>query len=315
MIDDTYTESGFEEERKERARAERRRARRGKKPDGEGPSGRADGEEIDPAQKPAQPESGTSATEREKASSERASNQGRSGADGGAEDGISFKAALKQLFKGRRNRRIAVASTVVLAIVVVGAGLLQWHNTSGFCVAICHSPMNETYLDTLYANPYEPATDKWGNEVSQAGAMLASSHGNMGKKCMDCHEPSLEEQVTEGLAWIQGDYYNPLSERDLARLVYYRGAGETEFCLNSDCHDLDKSELTAQTADMDRNPHSWHHSEYTCSDCHKAHRASIMVCSQCHPDSEIPLGWLTWEEAKDLDTQYMQWNDEQFLES
>ena len=141
-----------------------------------------------------------------------------------------------------------------------------------------------------------------------------ADNGKMGKRCMACHEPNIQEQVTEGLEWVSGNYYNPLSERDLARLVFYRGAGETEFCLNESCHDITKTGLTEQTASYGtRNPHSWHHSEYTCSDCHKAHRASIMVCSQCHEDSTVPEGWLTWDESQNLGTQYMSWNNEQFL--
>lgn len=214
----------------------------------------------------------------------------------------------------KKSRKGVIIGVIVAAIALVGFGFYQWHETPEFCVSICHTPMDKSYLDTLYANPYEPATDKWGNEVKKGSAMLASLHGKMGKRCMACHEPNIQEQVTEGLEWISGNYYNPLSERDLARLVFYRGAGETEFCLNESCHDITKTGLTEQTASYGtRNPHSWHHSEYTCSDCHKAHRASIMVCSQCHEDSTVPEGWLTWDESQNLGTQYMSWNNEQFL--
>ncbi len=213
----------------------------------------------------------------------------------------------------KKNRKAVIAGIVVAAVAVIGLGFNAWHETPEFCVSICHTPMADTYLETLYANPYEPAVDKWGNEVAKADSMLASKHGAMGKKCMDCHVPALEEQVTEGIEWMQGNYYNPLSERDLARLVFYRGVGETEFCLNSGCHNITKTGLTEETKSFARNPHSWHHNEYTCSDCHKGHRASIMVCSQCHEDAEVPDGWLTWDESKNLETQYMNWNDEKFL--
>lgn len=215
--------------------------------------------------------------------------------------------------KKKKSRKAAIIGAIVAVIAVIGFGFYQWHETPEFCVSICHTPMDETYLNTLYANPYEPAVDKWGNQVSKADAMLASKHGAMGKRCMACHEPAIEEQVTEGMEWITGNYYNPLSERDLARLVFYRGAGETEFCLNSGCHNITKTGLTEETKDFARNPHSWHHTEYACSDCHKAHRASIMVCSQCHDDAQIPDGWLTAEEATNLEHQYMSWNEEQFL--
>ena len=218
--------------------------------------------------------------------------------------------AKKAISKGK-----AIIAAVIAVIAAFGFGFWQWHETPEFCVTICHTPMNAEYLETLYANPYEPAVDKWGNDVEYAGAMLASLHGNMGKRCMACHVPAIQEQVTEGMEWISGNYVNPLSERDLARLVFYRGAGETEFCLNAGCHNISKTGLTAITADMSRNPHSWHHSEYTCSDCHKGHRASVMVCTQCHDDVEYPMGWLTAEEASNLETQYMSWNEEQFLKA
>lgn len=217
--------------------------------------------------------------------------------------------------KKKPSKKLTIIGAIVAVLVVAGVGFWQWHETPEFCTAICHTPMNATYLATLYANPYEPAVDKWGNEVTKAKSMLASVHGNMGKRCMACHVPSIEEQVTEGLEWIQGNYYNPLSERDLARLVFYRKAGETEFCLNPACHDITKTALTDETAAMARNPHSWHHTEYTCSDCHKAHRASIMICSQCHEDAEVPAGWLTWDESMNLPIQFMSWNEEQFLKS
>lgn len=213
------------------------------------------------------------------------------------------------------SRKKVIIGAVIAVIAVLGFGFYQWHETPEFCTAICHTPMNDVYRQTLYANPYEASVDKWGNEVKKADAMLASKHGAMGKRCMACHVPAIEEQVTEGIEWITGNYYNPLSERDLARLVFYRHAGETEFCLNKGCHNITQSGLTEETANMSRNPHSWHHSEYTCSDCHKAHRASVMICTQCHDDVDVPDGWLTAEEAKNLETQYMSWNEEQFLKA
>ena len=69
-----------------------------------------------------------------------------------------------------------------------------------------------------------------------------------------------------------------------------------------------KSDLTDATANLERNPHSWHHSEYTCSDCHKSHRASVMVCTQCHDDAQVPTGWLSYDESTQLQNQYISYD-------
>ncbi len=208
-----------------------------------------------------------------------------------------------------RKRLITCGVVIVVVLAVAGVGFWKWHETPSFCGAICHSPM-DPYLPTYYSEPGNSGTDKWGNAVSDSSSMLSATHreyADMG--CMGCHIPSIQEQVTEGLEWVVGNYYNPLNERDLSRLVYYRGVGETEFCLNSSCHNMTKDDLTDATSESVRNPHSWHHSEYDCSDCHKAHRASVMVCSQCHEDYTLPDGWITYQESKELETIYGQYSD------
>ena len=203
-----------------------------------------------------------------------------------------------------------VIATIVVIVVVIGAagaGFWVWHETPSFCGAICHSPM-DPYMPTYYQEPNTTGVDKWGNEVEDTSGMLAPVHrayADMG--CMGCHEPAIVEQVTEGIEWATGNYYYPLNERNLSRLVFYRGVGETEFCLNSACHNMSKTDLTNATEDAVRNPHSWHHTEYTCSDCHKAHRASVMICSQCHEDYTLPDGWITVSEERELETTYGQY--------
>jgi hypothetical protein len=87
-----------------------------------------------------------------------------------------------------------------------------------------------------------------------------------------------------------------------------RRSGE-QFCLKSGCHtngkgeSLTKADLTEMTSNMARNPHSWHHDKYTCSDCHKSHRASVLICTDCHSDaeSELPAGWVDAETGKQIE--------------
>ena len=217
-----------------------------------------------------------------------------------------FGARLKA---ASRKKLITCGVVIVVVFVAAGVGFWKWHETPSFCGAICHSPM-DPYLPTYYSEPGEQGTDKWGNTVSDSSSMLSATHreyADMG--CMGCHVPAIQEQVTEGLEWVVGNYYYPLNERDLSRLVYYRGVGETEFCMNSSCHNMTKDDLTEATSESTRNPHSWHHSEYDCSDCHKAHRASVMICSQCHDDYTLPDGWITYQESKELETTYGQYAD------
>ncbi len=194
-----------------------------------------------------------------------------------------------------------VVGVVVVVLIAAGAGFFVWHEQPSFCNAICHTPM-DPYLPTYEAEPGQPAVDKWGNEVKNASAMLAADHRTQGKTCMNCHVPTLGEQMSEGMAWVSGNYYSPLEERDLDQLVEARGlANSDEFCLNESCHNLTRDDLIAATKDLGQyNPHVAQHGERACSDCHKAHRASVNVCTQCHSEAYVPDGWLTVAQANKL---------------
>ncbi|MCI8468527.1 MAG: cytochrome c3 family protein [Eggerthellaceae bacterium] len=191
-----------------------------------------------------------------------------------------------------RRRRVMAAAVVALVLVAAGAGFWVWHEQPGFCNAICHNPM-DPYLPTYEAEPGQPSVDKWGNEVQDAAGMMAAAHrAQNDDTCLSCHVPTLGEQVSEGLAWVAGNYYDPLDERSVTDLTAARGVAGDEFCLNEACHDLTRPELVELTADRAFNPHVSQHDEYACSDCHKAHRASVMICAQCHTEAEVPAGWI-----------------------
>ena len=202
----------------------------------------------------------------------------------------------------KRSRKPLVLGVVVAVIVVAGAGLWVWHGQPGFCSAVCHTPMAE-YVATYEAQPGEAAVDKWGGEVSDASAMLAVSHkAKADANCLSCHVPSLSQQIGEVGEAITGDYYYPLAEVSTADLLMNSGQATDglgdEFCLNEACHDVTRADLTELTADRARNPHAWEHGDTACGDCHKSHRASVMACTQCHSDAELPSGWLTYSEAQ-----------------
>ncbi len=220
--------------------------------------------------------------------------------------------------KHKRNHVIIVVVIICAVIGIAGAGFWQWHETPSFCAAICHN-MDE-YLDT-YSQPQGVAGhDKYGNDVSNTNAMMAtlhSSNATTGKSeitCLDCHHAIIGEQVSEGLGYIAGNYYYPLYERVGDDLTHWWGddVDGTTFCMNENCHAylrgsdglVDRDKLEATTIDLSFNPHAQHHEgiEMQCTTCHKGHRASVMECTGCHQheDVEIPDGWLTKAQGDEL---------------
>lgn len=194
-----------------------------------------------------------------------------------------------------------VVGTVALVFVVAGMGFWVWHEQPSFCAAICHTPM-DPYVETYDQPLGEAGVDKWGNEVVDTSSMLAVAHKASGKTCLDCHVPTLGEQMAEGASWVTGGYGVPLQEATLADLGAARGVASDEFCLNESCHNLTRDDLANATAGMTRNPHLAYHGDISCDSCHKAHRASVNYCTQCHADAETPAGWLTAKESADLPT-------------
>ena len=212
--------------------------------------------------------------------------------------------------KKKSRKKLAIWSGVAVLVAAAGIGFYVWHNQPSFCDAICHTPM-DPYGDTYFQELGAPGVDKWGNQVANTSGMLCVVHAAEGLGCIDCHVPTLSEQIHEGIEWVTGNYTayeNPtyglvISEKNLTQLVAARGleSGD-EFCLTEGCHETDRKGLIALTMDVSRvrNPHAMPHRELQCSDCHKSHRASINQCSACHDDAPIPEGWLTTAEAAKL---------------
>ena len=138
----------------------------------------------------------------------------------------------------KHKRGVTVAVVVVAVLIVAGCGMFAWHETPSFCGTVCHMPMS-TYLDTYEATPNTQGVDAYGNEVSNANSMLAVVHASAGQGCMSCHEPSIDQQMSEGAAWVSGNYEYPLPERSVSDLMVDSGKeGASEaFCLKSGCHD------------------------------------------------------------------------------
>ena len=155
-------------------------------------------------------------------------------------------------------KRIVVVA-VLLGIVVVGGvgavGFWQYHEQPEFC-ATCHI--------------MDPYLESW-----QASDLGANAHAEYDVTCLECHEPTVEEQVNELVVYLQGDYEIPLRE-----LKY-----PMEECLQ--CHEHGSyEEIVEMTADLvetvGANPHASHYGEMECRLCHKMHKESEDYCAQCH---------------------------------
>ena len=173
--------------------------------------------------------------------------------------------------KSKKNKSVIVG-VVIAVVAVLGFGFWNWHNQPSFCNAICHTPM-DSYVETYYSGD---------------SSMLAAVHEKEGKRCLDCHEAKIDEQVHEATAWITGDYQNPIPE--------YTVQYDESFCLNKACHNLTRDELTQKTSYMAFNPHDQRHGDIACSTCHNAHSQSVMYCTKCHTEAEIPDGWQSYSD-------------------
>ena len=205
--------------------------------------------------------------------------------------------------KGMSSRKkIAVVGVVVVIVVAIGAGMFAWHEQPSFCGAICHSPM-DSYLKTYESQSGQTGVDKWGNQVSDSSSMLASVHSQYGKTCLDCHKPVLSEQMSEGVEWLTGSYNSVLTERTTSQLIAASGSVDSdEFCMNSSCHNYSREDLEKKTSWMGKiNPHTPQHGEQKCSTCHKAHRQSVMYCTQCHTEAVVPDGWVDYTTSKQIE--------------
>ncbi len=157
--------------------------------------------------------------------------------------------------------------TIALAAVVViggvgGVGLWKYHERPEFC-ATCHI--------------MEPYLESW--EESEYGA---HAHGVEGVACLDCHEPTIEQQVNELVVYMQGDYEIPLEELEYSE----------EECF--ECHELEGyEELIELTADLELNPHDSHLGELDCQLCHSMHEVSVDYCARCHEAIATGVGWTT----------------------
>lgn len=181
---------------------------------------------------------------------------------------------------------------IIIAVVLVAliAGFMVWHNQPTFCNAICHQPM-DNYVNSYYDDSSNTLANEHSHASSLADTTLADGVQLKDETCLDCHEASLSEQVSEGIAWISGNYTVD-AEGNLSGNNMMKNEGTTAKAFCTRCHDY--TEVTASTenwgGESGVNPHSSHQGELECTNCHNAHGTSTLYCNTCH-NWELPDGW------------------------
>ncbi|MCJ7550176.1 MAG: cytochrome c3 family protein [Anaerolineae bacterium] len=168
----------------------------------------------------------------------------------------------------RRNTWVIVGVAAVI-IAIAGVALWDYHEQPQFCAALCHV--------------MDPYLASWNGSDFQVQA-----HAEVDVLCLDCHEPTIEQQAQEAYKFVTGQFEEPLVARTFS----------DEFCLQ--CHEHGSyTELIERTKDYTVedemiNPHDPHPGieerlvkQLECSNCHKMHRESpaINYCyEECHHD-------------------------------
>lgn len=194
--------------------------------------------------------------------------------DGSRKDASTPEIARNAQTKAARvcKRWPIVLGGVAAVVAIAAAGFFVWHEQPSFCNAVCHEPM-DNYVQGYFEDE----------------ALCANVHYKEGTTCLQCHEPKLDEQISEGIAWIRGDF--ELDEHgDIATVGV---TADEKMCATPECHNM--QDVMASTQDWGGeagvNPHDSHQgTPIDCSNCHGVHRASNMYCNACH-DYETPQGW------------------------
>lgn len=179
----------------------------------------------------------------------------------------------------RRRNKAMVAGVIVVVAAVAGIAGWIWHEQPSFCGTVCHNVMGS------YVEGYE----------SGDPSLLVSQHAQLNDTCLDCHEPTIGEQMSELGAYVAGAYRIPLEES---------GIGTREFCMRAGCHD-DWDAVVEATSNWKGtetvynpagiyNPHDNHRGDSDCGSCHQVHGQSKLYCVECH-NMDVPEGWIGFE--------------------
>jgi len=227
---------------------------------------------------------------------------------GGEKKEESKEVKPKKKGKGKK----ALIIIVIVVVVIFGGGFAAYsvfHSNPAFCNFLCHTPMDP------YVISYDDNISTVAAQADSGATLLVTQHKDQGLDCLSCHVPTFSEQVTMAMHWVSGNYTVPLNA--LTLVVQNPGDGQqsgVDFCLRPGCHDgvTSLDDLKALYAGKnvvrgyDYNWHNNHVSPLTgatdCSDCHKSHEQSVMICTQCHladfqnTPGLLPDGWITYQD-------------------
>lgn len=216
----------------------------------------------------------------------------------------------------KRSKKLIILGVIVVVLVAVGVGMMVWHEQPSFCSTMCH--IENTYVDNYSQAQGVQGTDKYGNTVSDTNAMMAVLHSHTQATakseivCVDCHQPNIAELAHDGVNFVSGNYTIPRDERSASQLQSWDKKTSESFCANQNCHvyllgdngEVSYDKLEASTQSRAFNPHQQYHENLSleCTDCHKGHRASTVVCTGCHEHEnvDLPSGWVTYSESKQI---------------
>ena len=202
--------------------------------------------------------------------------------------------------KKKGKGRVVLLAVVIAVVLLFGGGGIVYatqHSNPQFCNLICHVPM------TPYVESYMDGTSVNAQQVDLDAPLGVVNHRDSDQDvvCVTCHTDGIETQIQEGIAWVTGNYTLPLELTMTAREpkdAHQRSGVET--CLDAGCHEGISSldDLKKFMADQVRNPHQNHNGDQNCTICHQQHEQSVLFCTQCHDDMEVPDGWLTYDEKQ-----------------
>lgn len=113
---------------------------------------------------------------------------------------------------------------------------------------------------------------KYFSNTMKSGDFLGKAHGDLGMECKDCHIKGLPKSVNDAENEKIG----------------------SELCIK--CHEFEdiNKKVIFKYKGNEVLPHSEHTSESNCTDCHRMHEESIMICAECHVQpwmKNLPSRW------------------------